>query len=67
MSSCDNALLVDPIECLLTLEKDSWEVSDLVEALKDTPEEVMLVAEMTVGQQDNPLRMDGCTAVADHS
>ena len=33
-------------------------MSDLVQALKDTPEEVMLVAEMTVGQQDNPLWMD---------
>ena len=58
MSSCDNALLVDPFEYLLTLDKDGWEVSDLVEALKVTPEEVMLVAEMTVGQRDNPLWMD---------
>ena len=49
MSSCDNALLVDPFEYLLTLDKDGWEVSDLVEALRVTPEEVMLVAEMTVG------------------
>ena len=26
MSSCDNALLVDPFEYLLTLDKDGWEV-----------------------------------------
>ena len=48
-------LLVDPFEYLLSLDKDGWEVSDLVESLKVTPEEVMLVAEMTIGQQDNPL------------
>ena len=33
-------------------------MSDLVEALKVTTEEVMIVAEITVGQCDNPLWMD---------
>ena len=51
-------LLVDPFEYLLSLDKDGWEVSDLVDSLKVTPEEVMLVAEMTIGQRDNPLWMD---------
>ena len=33
-------------------------MNDLVEALKVTPEEVMLVAEMIVCQDDNPLWID---------
>ena len=33
-------------------------MDDLVESLKVTPEKVMLVAEMTIDQRDNPLWMD---------
>ena len=33
-------------------------MSDLVESLKVTPDEVLLVAEMTIGQRNNALWMD---------
>ena len=55
MQPCHNApSLVDQFEYLL-LDKDGWEVTNLVKSLIVTPEEEMLVAERTMGQQDNIL------------
>ena len=56
--SIAHSVLVDPLEHLLSLDKDCLEVTDLVESLKITPEEVLLVVEMTVGQWDNALWVD---------
>ena len=50
--------LKDPIDHLLNLDKDVLEVEDLISALVMSPEEVKLLAEMTIGQRENPLWMD---------
>ena len=57
-STGNSNVLRDLFDYLLSLDKDCWEVSDLVESLKVTPDEVLLVAEMTIGQRNNALWMD---------
>ena len=38
-------------------------VDDLIKALEVTPQEVALIQEMTTGQKEKPLCMNGCKTV----
>ena len=54
-----NPVLIDPLDklCEICAARDVT-VSDLVEALKPTAEDVQLIQSMSVGQRNNPLWLD---------
>ena len=58
-SSSSNPVLIDPLDklCEICADRDV-NVSDLVEALKPTAEDVQLIQSMSVGQRNNPLWLD---------
>jgi len=54
-----NPVLIDPLDklCQICADRDVT-VSDLVEALRPTAEDVQLIQSMSVGQRNNPLWLD---------
>ena len=48
-----------PLRALI-ITRQEWMRSNFVESLKVTPEEVLQMVEMTIGQWENPLWMDTC-------
>jgi len=59
LSPSSNPVLIDPIDklCEICADRDVT-VSDLVEALRPTAEDVQLIQSMSVGQRNNPLWLD---------
>ena len=58
-SPSSNPVLIDPLDklCEICANRDV-NVSDLVEALRPTAEDVQLIQSMSVGQRNNPLWLD---------
>ena len=58
-SPSSNPVLIDPLDklCEICANRDV-NVSDLVEALRPTAEDVQLIQNMSVGQRNNPLWLD---------
>ena len=58
-SSSRNPVLIDPLDklCEICANRDV-SVSDLVEALRPTAEDVQLIQNMSIGQRNNPLWLD---------